>query len=165
MCLPFSNQPSYFPPHPAFFMSSLGLHFFHRLQKTCLPSTSRSKVLITTILNPQHMTYQCTQIATTNRSIVSMKHNININSPCLFLSLNHTPHVALTMDLSVLHKICISLSITMIHFYTELQAIHNSCKQPLSALKETSFHTALTSCSGSHSSLTAIHSIKIVFLT
>ena len=94
--------------------------------------------------------------------MVLNKPNIKYLDP--FLSLSCTPHIALTMNLSVLHKIPISFSDTMLHFNTVFQALHNSNKQPLSALKEISCHTAnitfptrnpLTCCSDSHSSLTS----------
>ena len=56
------------------------------------------------------------------------------------------------------------LSASMLHSYAELLALHSSCKQPISALEEASpiQHLAtfpkldpITSCSGSHSSLTS----------
>ena len=69
------------------------------------------------------------------------------------------------MDLSVLCNIPISLSFRPhASLHTGLLALHNSHKQPLSALKEIFCHTAThhtpklsppTTCSGSHSSLTS----------
>ena len=41
---------------------------------------------------------------------LSFKLNIDYKSLALFLSLSCTPHIALIMDLSTLHKISISLS-------------------------------------------------------
>ena len=56
-----------------------------------------------TILSPLHMTIA-------NWSMVSFKPNMNMKSLHFLLSVSCTPHIALTMDLSVLRKIPISLS-------------------------------------------------------
>ena len=52
------------------------------------------------------------------------------------LPLSCTPHIAFSMDLSVLRKLPISLSGTMLHFHTVLLSLHSFYKQPLSAFKE-----------------------------
>ena len=87
-----------------------------------------------------------------------------------FLSLSYSPHICLTMDLSVIHNIPIHFrSGTMFHFHTALLALHNSYKCPLWRKSPTIQQlTTLpklnqtTSCSGSHSSLTSSTSIRPV---
>ena len=71
--------------------------------------------------------------------MASFKPNMNIKSVDLFLSLSCTPHIALTIDLSVLVKFPSHfLSGTMLHFYAVLLALHSSYEQPLSALEDIS---------------------------
>ena len=75
--------------------------------------------------------------------LFSFKPNMNIKSVDLFLSLSCTPHIALTMDLSVRCKIPISLSFKHhANFHTVLLVLCNSYGQLLSALEETFCHTA-----------------------
>ena len=103
--LSISNQPLHFLPQPAFSMFSFGLPFFFW-------PTSKSNALLKTWPSslPSTWPYQRTLFAIANWSMVSFKPSMNIKSIDLFLSLSCTSHIALTMDLSVLHKIPISLS-------------------------------------------------------
>ena len=53
-----------------------------------------------------HLTpYQCTLFATANCTIGSFKPNMIIMSLDHFLSLSCSPHIAVTLELSVVHKI------------------------------------------------------------
>ena len=81
----------------------------------------------------QWNTKQHTLFAITNLYIVSLKPKINITSLASFLSLSLTPHIVLSMDISVLHKIVVSCSFRQ-HSSLPLIALHNSCKKSLSAL-------------------------------
>ena len=103
--LSFSNQPSYFHPQPTSSMSSLASpsSLDHQPQIYC-PSQDM------TILSPQHMTIPTNTVyhSQLSNSFIQTQHEHQIYR--FFLSLSRTPHITLTMDLSVLHKIPISLS-------------------------------------------------------
>ena len=89
--------------------SSFDLLFFLWSPVLPLCSTSKSNALMTwpsSILNT--WPYQRTLFAIASWCIVSFRPSMNIKSVELFLPLSCTPHIALTMDLSVLHKIPIS---------------------------------------------------------
>ena len=109
---------------PTFTLSS-STCFFHvpfSLPFFLLPSTSNSNCFLKTwrsyLLNT--WPYKQRLLAIANSSMVSFKSNMNIKSVDLFMSLSCTPHIAHTMDLSVLRENPISLSGTMLHFHTVL---------------------------------------------
>ena len=103
--LPFSNQPSHILPQPAFFMSSSASFSSFDLQPQNLMPFSRH-------YHPLSSTndHANEHFAIAILYIVSFKSRMNIKSVDIFLSFSCTPHIALTIDLSVLHKIPISLS-------------------------------------------------------
>ena len=75
---------------------------------TCLsPFNLQPQALLLTMIRHDHANIQ---FAIANRSTVRFKSNINITFSALFPSLSCTPCIVLTMDLSVLHKIPMSLS-------------------------------------------------------
>ena len=119
----------------SFFHVLLGLPFF------LWTSTPKCNALLKTwpssLLNT--WPYQWTLLAITNRSMASLKPNMNIKSIDLFLSLSCTPHHG---SMSIAKFPSHFLSSTTLHFHTVLLALHTRCKQPLSALEEISCHTA-----------------------
>ena len=125
------------------------------------PSTSKSNALLKTwpssLLNT--WPYQQTLFAIANWSIVLSKPNINIKSWAHLPSLHCTLHIALIMDISAHHKISILQSGNMLHFHTELLALHSSCKQLLVALKN------LLSYSNMPQSLNITHPYLILAVT
>ena len=106
---------SIFPPTFSLTSSTLSSStcFIHVLFGFLWPSTSKSNALLKTwpcsLLNT--WPGQWTMFAIANWSIVPFKPSISIKSMDVFMSLSCTPHIALTMDLSVLCKITISPSI------------------------------------------------------
>ena len=88
------------PLKPTFTLSSSTcfLHVLFGLPFFLWPSTSKSNALLNT------WPHQQTLFAIANWSIASFKPSMNIKSVELFPSLSSTPHFALTMDLSNLHK-------------------------------------------------------------
>ena len=97
-----------------------------------------------------HTTEQCFH---SQLIYVSHKHTINIKYVDLFLSFSCTPHISLTVDISVLVRCKCKMSAkfpshflsgTMLHFHTVLLALHSFYKLPRSALKEISCHMQLT---------------------
>ena len=107
--LPFSNQPSHILPQPAFTMSSLTLiSSFALPPQNLMPFSKHDHPLPTT--HDHDMTIPTNTASHSQLIHVSFKPNRNIKYVDLFLPLSCTPHIALTMDLSVLNKIPISLS-------------------------------------------------------
>ena len=100
-------KPTFTPSSTSCFLHILlGLPFFF------WTSTSRSNTLLKKWPSSLLRTWPChwTQFAMTNWSIVSFKPNINIKSIDIFLPSSCTPHIVLTMDLTMPRKIPISLS-------------------------------------------------------
>ena len=120
--LPFSNQPSYFLPHPVSSMSS---------SASLWPSTSKSNAPLKTWPSSLHnkWPYKWTLFAIANWSVVSFKPSMNIKSVDPFLYLSCTPqHCSPWIIPSFVKFPSHFHSGTMLHFYTVLPALHNSYK-------------------------------------
>ena len=153
---------SIFSSSACFFHILFGLHFF------LWPSTSISNALLkkwpSSLLNT--WPYQWILFAIGNWSIVSFKHSMNIKAEDLFLSFSCTPHIALTMDLSILSSNS-HLTFFQTPCFTTIQYCW-PCLTPISspfqlerkppAMQQLTTLTrpnSCTSCSGSYSSLTS----------
>ena len=93
---------------PIFTLSSSTcfFHVFFSIPFFLWPSTSKSNALLKTWSSSVVNTwpYQRTLFTIDNTYTVSFKPNMKIKFLYLFLSLRCTPHTALPMDISVLHK-------------------------------------------------------------
>ena len=136
--LPFSNQPSSFLPQPAFSMSS----------SACLSSfdlqTKNLIALLKTTLYPQHMNIPTNTVCHSQLiySFTQTQHEHQFHRSFSIFELYSTTLLSPWISLSVIKFPSHFLSSTMLHFHTELLVLHNSHKQPISALEEISCHTA-----------------------
>ena len=139
MDLPFSNQPSYFLPQPAFSMSSAVCRSIVDLQTKNIMPSSRHDHPLSSIHEHTNDTLCHSQLI---YRFTQTQHDHQFHRSFSIFELYSTTLLSPWISLSIIKFQSHFLSTTMLHFHTEMLVLHNYHKQPISTLEEISCHTA-----------------------